>query len=207
MPRVAIYSRVSTNDKGQTIENQVFDMKRFCEMHQHELIFQEHDIISGTKSKKPGLQRLLEAAERKEYDILVVWSLDRLTREGALRTLQIIQNLSNYGVGFHSLREPHFDTCGPFKDAIIAIAATLARLERDRISERTKASLNRLKSEGRKLGRPEIPVECESKVVSLYKEGVCIPDICKDVTYILPSGKARNVSRSTVYSILSDWVA
>lgn len=190
--RVAIYTRVSTSDKGQTVENQLFDIRRFCSAQEHAILIEDQDVISGTKARKPGLDRILAAAERKEFDILVVWSLDRLTREGALRTLEIIQQLTKLGVGFHSLQEPHFDTCGPFKDAIIAIAATLAKMERERISERIRTSLKRKKDEGTILGRRRT-IEI-LPILSLKKEGYGVTEICK----------LTGASRSRVYKILAE---
>ena len=147
MRRIAIYTRVSTTDKGQTVENQVHAIEQDCAARKWDIVLRESDYITGTKTRRPGLDRIFASAERGEFDTLVVWSLDRLTREGALRALEIIQYLGKLNVTFISLQEPHFDTCGPFKDAIIAIAATLAKLEREKIVERVNAGLDRSRLE------------------------------------------------------------
>jgi DNA invertase Pin-like site-specific DNA recombinase len=77
-----------------------------------------------------------------------------LTREGALETLQHLNRLSIYGVGFRSFTEPYLDSCGIFKDAVVAILGTIAKQERVRISERVRAGLNHARSQGTKSGNP-----------------------------------------------------
>lgn len=201
--RVALYTRVSTTDKGQTVENQVLACRQGMAIKAWDIVLEEQDCISGTKQRRPGLDRILAAAKRGEFDILVVWSLDRLTREGAFRALEIIQDLSQMGVGFHSLQEPHFDTCGPFKDAIIAIAATLAKLEREKIVERVKAGLERTKAEGTILGPPRIVPFITPRVLELADQGWSIARISSTVKYQTSNGKVKHPSKVTVRSILA----
>ena len=97
---------------------------------------------------------MMSDAAQRRFDVLVFWALDRLTREGALETLQHLNRLSSYGVGFRSFTEPYLDSCGIFKDAVIAILGTIAKQERVRISERVRAGLDRAKSQGTKSGKP-----------------------------------------------------
>jgi DNA invertase Pin-like site-specific DNA recombinase len=204
--RVALYTRVSTTDKGQTIENQVLALRADCEARKEDIALEGHDYISGAKQSRPGLDRIFAAAEAKQFDVLVVWSLDRLTREGAFRALEIIQNLGKLGIGFRSLQEPHFDTCGPFKDAIIAIAATLAKLEREKIVERVKAGLERVKAEGRVLGPPRIIPHIAPRVLELAAQGWKAPRIASTVkyrTHAVPY-KVRHPSLATVRRILAE---
>ena len=195
--RVAIYTRVSTADKGQTIENQVRQLRADCAARGDEIVMEESDMTSGTKRDRPGLNQIFLSAMDKEFDCLVVWSLDRLTREGAFRALEIIQNLGKTGVAFRSLSEPHFDTCGPFKDAIIAIAATLAKLEREKIVERVKAGLERTRAAGTVLGRPKIQTALTPQVLELHGQGFSLGKIAIRV----------NTSKTTVQRILSRQVA
>jgi DNA invertase Pin-like site-specific DNA recombinase len=86
--------------------------------------------------------------------LLLFWALDRLSREGVLETLRYLERLTSYGVGYRSFTEQFFDSCGVFKDAIIAVLATLAKQERVRRSERTKAGLALARNRGKRLGRP-----------------------------------------------------
>ena len=93
-------------------------------------------------------------ASKRRFDLVLFWALDRLSREGVLETLQHLNRLTSYGVGFRSYTEQFFDSCGIFKEAVIAIMATLAKQERVKRSERTKAGLDRVRAAGKRLGRP-----------------------------------------------------
>jgi DNA invertase Pin-like site-specific DNA recombinase len=86
--------------------------------------------------------------------VVLFWALDRFTREGALETLQHLNELSNHGVAYRSYTEAYLDSCGLFKDAIVAILGTIAQLERVRISQRVRAGLQRAKLKGTRSGNP-----------------------------------------------------
>ena len=87
---------------------------------------------------------------------MLFWSLDRFSREGVLTTLQYLQRLTSYGVGWRSFTEQYLDSCGIFRDAVLSILATIAAQERVRISERVLAGLARARRHGRIGGRPRI---------------------------------------------------
>lgn len=70
------------------------------------------DYDTGKHSDRAGFKRMFEAASKREIDVVLFWSLDRFTREGALPTLQHLNTLTRYGVGFHSYTEPYLDPCG-----------------------------------------------------------------------------------------------
>lgn len=193
--RVALYTRVSTADKGQTTENQVLQLRAACELRGWEIVLEESDIISGTKEKRVGLQKIYDAAVLRDFDVLFVWSLDRLTREGAFRALEIIQRLGKMDVGFESLSEPHFSTCGPFKDAIIAIAATLAKLEREKIVERVKAGLERTKKKGTILGRPKIGAKYQKQIIAMSMMGLNADKIANELPILISPRTVRRVLR------------
>jgi DNA invertase Pin-like site-specific DNA recombinase len=112
------------------------------------------DHQSGKTAQRPQLQALFAAAARREVDVVVFWSLDRFTREGALATLQHLALLGSYGVRFRSFTEPYLDSCGLWGDAIIAILGTIAKQERVRIVERVKAGIERARTAGTKSGTP-----------------------------------------------------
>ena len=99
-------------------------------------------------------------ASKRRFDLLIFWSLDRLSREGVLETLQHLNRLTSYGVAYRSFTEQYFDSCGIFKDAVISILATIAKQERVRLSERTRAGLAIARSKGRQLGRPRLQGPC-----------------------------------------------
>jgi DNA invertase Pin-like site-specific DNA recombinase len=169
--RAAVYARVSTD--GQETENQLLQMARFVESQGWE----RRDFIdhqSGKTALRPQLQALFAAAARREVDVVVFWSLDRFTREGALATLQHLALLGSYGVRFRSYTEPYLDSCGLWGDAIIAILGTIAKQERVRTVERVKAGIERARTVGTKSGRPigAPPVVFDrARLVELRKAG------------------------------------
>jgi len=97
---------------------------------------------------------MFAAASRREFDCLLFWSLDRLRREGTVATLNHLQRLNSYGVGYRSYTEQYLDSTGMFKEAVVGILAAVARQERVRLTERTIAGLQRAKAQGRVGGRP-----------------------------------------------------
>src|SRR5439155_26056257 len=99
-----------------------------------------------------------------------------LSREGVLETLNHLQRLSASGVGWRSYQESYVDSCGPFKDVVISLMATLAKQERLRISERTKAGLQRARRAGKVLGRPRVEVDVV-KLRSLQEGGMSLRKI------------------------------
>jgi DNA invertase Pin-like site-specific DNA recombinase len=135
-------------------------------------VFREYaDYESGGKSDRTALKQMFEDASRRKFDLLLFWSLDRLSREGVFETLTYLRRLEQYGVGFRSFTEPYFDSCGVFKDAVISIMAVLAKQERIRMSERTKAGLAIARARGKTLGRPRTMTATPGDVLRLRKEG------------------------------------
>jgi DNA invertase Pin-like site-specific DNA recombinase len=151
--RVAVYLRISTKDGRQDTDNQRLQLRQFCASQGWEIVREYEDQESGGTSARAQFQTMLRDASQRRFDVLLFWSLDRLTREGALPTLQYLNTLSSYGVGFRSFTEPYLDSCGMFKDAIIAILGTIARQERVRMSERVRAGLERARIRGTKSGK------------------------------------------------------
>jgi DNA invertase Pin-like site-specific DNA recombinase len=158
--RVALYLRVST-DKQET-ENQAAQLRDFAAKQGWTIVHEYADYESGAKAGRIEFREMFDAASRREFDLLLFWALDRLSREGVLETLQYLNRLTSCGVGFRSFTEQFFDSCGIFKDAIIAIMATLAKQERIKRAERTRAGLARVKASGKALGRPKLMVEAEA---------------------------------------------
>jgi DNA invertase Pin-like site-specific DNA recombinase len=168
--RVAMYGRVSTKDRGQDSENQMTQLREFAQK-QGWTIFDEYvDQESGAKSDRSEFQRMFQDASRRKFDVLLFWSLDRLSREGVLETLQHLNRLASYGVAYRSFTEQYFDSCGIFKDAVISILATVAKQERVRLSERTKAGLATARAKGRLIGRPRLKVQ-PAEIVRLKAQG------------------------------------
>lgn len=191
--RVALYSRVSTKDKGQDVENQQRQLKDFAKKQGWIISHEFSDRTSGKTSDREQFKKMLSAASRREFDVLLFWSLDRLSREGALETLQHLQRLTAYGIGYRSFTEPYLDSLGPFRDGVISILACLARQERIRLSERTIAGLERARARGRVGGRPRI--ECDrGRILGLHSAGKSLGEIAKQL----------GMSKTTVHRIVDD---
>jgi DNA invertase Pin-like site-specific DNA recombinase len=199
-----IYARVST--QRQETENQLRQMRTFAasqgwagfrdtETPPREFI----DHESGkTAAQRPRFVALMEAATRREIDVVLFWSLDRFSREGALATLQHLDRLSSYGVGFRSFTEPYLDSCGMFKDAVIAILGTIAKQERVRLSERVTAGLERAREggtrSGKAIGRPRRVFDKEA-AAARRRAGESYPQIAR----------ALGVGQGTVVRALKDF--
>jgi DNA invertase Pin-like site-specific DNA recombinase len=152
--RAAIYARVSLEDGRQTVENQRQQLAEFCQRMQWKVVSEFHDNKSGKNLDRPGFKKMLGAASRKEFDVLVFWDLSRLSRGGVVEVLNFLQLLKGWGVAFRSLQEAYLDSLGPFSDVVISLLASIAKLEREKIRERTLAGLARARKEGRVGGRP-----------------------------------------------------
>jgi DNA invertase Pin-like site-specific DNA recombinase len=157
--RCAIYGRVSTKDKGQEVENQLRQLREFAGTQGWSIVREYIDRETGSTGDRDQFKAMFEDASRRRFDCVLFWSLDRLTREGTLETLQYLNRLAAYGVGYRSFTEAYLDSTGLWKDAIISILATIAKQERLRISERTRAGLERARRQGKILGRPKVDVD------------------------------------------------
>jgi len=154
--RIAIYARVSTNDKGQDPLNQLLQLREFAVQQGWAVVAEFTDELSAKNGHRAGFKAMFQAAEAHRFDCLLFWSLDRLTREGTFATLQYLRRLSDLGIRFKSFTEQYVDSLGVFGEAIIGILAAVAQQERIRLSERTKAGLQRVRAKGQQLGRPRL---------------------------------------------------
>lgn len=149
----AIYTRVSTGK--QDAENQRLMLHQFATTQGWTIAAEYCDEITGGTSDRPQFQQMFQDASQRKFDVLLFWSLDRLSREGVLPTLQHLQRLTSYGVAWRSFTEQYLDSTGIFRDAVVGILAVVAKQEKIRISERTRAGLARARREGKQLGRPK----------------------------------------------------
>jgi len=178
--KIALYARVSTKDKGQDTENQLVQLREFAAIQGWQVTREYIDHETGGTSDREQFQGMFSDASRRKFDLLLFWSLDRLSREGALETLQHLNRLTSHGVDYKSFTEQYLDSCGIFKDAIISIMATLAKQERVRLSERTKAGLAIARSKGRQIGRPRLKVH-SSDVARLKAQGLSLRAVGREL--------------------------
>jgi len=152
--RAALYTRVSTRDKGQETANQLQQLREFCAAQNWPVVVEYEDHESGGKADRAEFRTMMTDATRRRFDVIVFWALDRFSREGVPETHMHLKRLDDAGVRFRSLTEPYFDSCGMFRDAVISIVASVAKQERIRIGERVRAGLMRAMTGGTRSGRP-----------------------------------------------------
>jgi DNA invertase Pin-like site-specific DNA recombinase len=189
--RVAIYARVSTVDKGQDVENQLRQLREYCDRQQWAVVHEYIDHATGKNAARDAFKQLFDDASKRKFDLVLVWALDRFTREGILETFEHIRKLNGYQVQFESYTEPHFRTTGPAGELMLAVAAWIATQERLRVSERTKAGMARVRSQGKHIGRPRL-VRDRVKAVEMREAGLSLSNIAH-VLGISKSSAARLV--------------
>ena len=172
--RVAIYARVSTDDKGQNPENQLRELRAWCINSGHMISHEYVERESGRKSadRRKQFAALFDDASKRKFDCVLFWALDRFSREGMAQTIAHLQRFVSCGVAFHSYTEPHLATDNePVRNILLASLSSLAKLEAQKISDRTKAGMIRAKANGIKIGRPKLGIEIRQKIAQRAKKG------------------------------------
>jgi DNA invertase Pin-like site-specific DNA recombinase len=157
--RVGLYLRVSKDDGSQEADNQLLQLRDFCERWEdHRLVAEYVDRESGTRGRRErrDFDRMFADAGRRRFDVLLFWALDRFSREGIRKTIAHLQRLDHCGVAFKSFTEPFLDTDNELiAHIVIGVSSYYAQQEALRISERTKAGLQRARAAGKVVGRPD----------------------------------------------------
>ena len=157
--KAAVYARVSTSNGSQTCENQLLELRRYCEARGWIVYAEYTDEMSGAKDRRPGLDRLLLEARRAKFQVVVCWALDRIGRD-LKHLLAVLEDLQSLNIPFVSLKEG-LDRGSASGRLQLAILAALSQFERERLKERTIAGLQRARARGKRLGRPSEPVPLE----------------------------------------------
>lgn len=157
--KIAIYARVST--KKQETLNQLAQLREFAAKQGWSIVEEYVDIVTGSgKKERPRFLAMMQHASQSQFDLLLFWSLDRLSREGIVRTLGYLQQFKAWNVGWRSYTQPFLDTGNQMvTDIVLSVLAAVAQQERLTISERTVAGLRRAKNAGKVLGRPAADVD------------------------------------------------
>lgn len=193
MKAVAIYIRVST--EKQELRNQLADLKAYCSKNEWKAVKEYSDVVTGKEireEKRPGFTELFADAHKRKFDIVLFWDLSRFSRAGTLYTLQKLQELKNLGIDWVSYQESYISSLGQFSDIVISIMSTLAKLEREKISERTKSGLRTAKAKGKLLGRPARMCENGHKMARVYIKRIdgknIYEYICKECNNVSKKG-------------------
>jgi len=190
MKRAALYCRVSTVD--QHPETQLGELRQFAANKGFQVVGEYTDHgFSGTKARRPQLDLMMDDARRHRFDVLLVWSCDRLARS-TKHLLQTIDELNGMGIQFLSQREA-IDTEGPLGRAILVIVSAMAELERCIIIERVRAGMRRARLEGRQIGRSRLDVD-RQQVIDDRRSGMSLTQVAKK----------HNISRASVCRLMKE---
>jgi len=189
MFRAGLYARVSTNDQ-QTIPLQIRALREYAARRGWTMAMQVKEVGSGA-SERQLRQKLLEAARRREIDVVLVWRLDRWGRS-VTDLLATLQELEHLGVGFVSLTEA-LDLTTPAGRAMAALLSVFAEFEREILRERVRAGLAHARRNGKRLGRPATAALHVTEIRKLHRAGMSKSEIARRV----------QIGRTSVRRILS----
>jgi DNA invertase Pin-like site-specific DNA recombinase len=151
--RVALYARVSTT-QGQDVGLQLDELREAAARRGWSVVREYVDEgVSGARSSRPALDRLLEEAQAGKFELVAIWKLDRLARS-VTHLLNMTESFNQWGVGLISLRDAHVDTTTPTGRFTLQILGAVAELERSLIRERVIAGVQRARASGKHCGRP-----------------------------------------------------
>lgn len=165
--KAALYARVSTHDQ-QTLSMQMKAMREYAQSRGWEVKQEIEETSSGTK-KRQKQEEIIQAAQRREIDVIVVWKLDRWGRS-LVDLINGLQDLNALGVGFVSITEA-LDFTTPSGKAMAGMLAVFAEFERDMLRERVKAGIAHARAKGKPHGRPKTAALKKEQVKELHEEG------------------------------------
>jgi DNA invertase Pin-like site-specific DNA recombinase len=190
--RAAIYVRVSTD--RQTIENQLRELRQIAERRCWEVVHEYHDAgISGARGRevRPGLDQMLKDAQRRRFDVVMAWAIDRLGRS-LIDLLGTIQALEACGIDLY-LDQQSIDTTTPTGRLMFQITGAFAEFERSMIRQRVRAGLKRAVESGKQLGRPKIGPAIEKRIQAQLRTKKGMLAIAKDLG--VGTGTVQRVKR------------
>ncbi len=190
--RAAIYARVSTIGNGQSPEMQLRELREYCERRGWQIGGEYVDAgISGSKDRRPQLDRMMAEAHKRRFDVVAVWKFDRFARSVS-HLLRALDTFRVLGIEFVSLSES-LDTATPAGRMVFTVLGAVAELERSLIAERVRAGLRNARAKGTRLGRPPVPVD-DTRIARLRSQGHSVRAIASQLGY----------SRSLVHKTLAN---
>jgi len=188
MKRAIVYVRVSTGE--QNLDMQLKELPEYVQRRGWELVDTISDKCTGAKDRIPGLDRLMQDARKRRFDVVVVWKFDRFARSTS-HLLRALEEFNALGIDFVSLHES-VDTSTPMGKMVFTVLGAVAELERSTIRERCDAGRKAAKRRGIKFGRPAVAVNV-SKIRDLRESGLSLRGIAAKV----------GVSHETVSKLLA----
>ena len=176
--RVALYARVSTLNHGQDPEVQLRELRAYCERRGFEIVDEYVDRgISGSRERRPALDKLIAACRKRLVDGVVVYRYDRFAR--SLRQLvNALEEFRSLGIDFISIHEG-VDTSTPNGRLVFGIFASIAEFERELIRDRVRSGLAAAKAKGKRIGRPKVAVDV-LRIASLRRQGRSWAEITRE---------------------------
>jgi DNA invertase Pin-like site-specific DNA recombinase len=182
--RAALYARCSTHDKGQDPELQLSPLREYCQRRDFIITGEYIDNgISGTKERRPQLDMLMDAARKRQIDLVIVWKLDRFGRS-LKQLVMALEELSSLGIGFISYQD-NLDLATPQGRLMSHIIGAMAEFERELIRERVKAGLDNARRKGKKIGRKAVPPVDMAKIIDVHKQSpaLSIRDVARTLGF------------------------
>lgn len=190
---IAIYNRVST-DKQDTA-NQSGQLHAFAAKQGWTVVKVYDDVITGGSHARPAFDQMFQDARNHEFELVLFWSLDRLSREGTEWTLRRLRELAECGVGYKSHEEQYLDTTNPLNEVFISFKAVMAVEEKKRISQRTKAGLAQARLRGVVLGNKPVDVDM-TQLLALRSQGFS----SRKISQLLGIGSSTVLRRLQVHA-------
>lgn len=151
--RVGLYARISTNNHAQDVTMQTRELGEFAVCRGWQIVGEYIDAgISGTKERRPELDRLMSDAHQRRFDVVIVWKFDRFARSVS-HLLRALETFNALGIAFVSLSES-LDTSTPAGKMVFTVLGAVAELERALIVERVRAGMRNARAKGKCIGRP-----------------------------------------------------
>lgn len=194
--KVALYARVSTKQHGQNPETQLLPLRDAAKARGMDVIDEYVDWgISGSKERRPQLDRLMADAKDHKFDVVMVARFDRFARSVS-HLLHALGEFQSQKINFVSLNEA-MDTTTPMGRMVFTVVGAVAELERALIRERVNAGVERARRQGKRLGRPPGTLYDKERVVHLVQSGRSVKSIAKEL----------GISRPTVDKVVAKWRA
>lgn len=181
--RVAIYARVSTPEKGQDPETQLFQLREHAQRRGFVTVGEFVDHASGRTGDRERYKAMLDLVRKRKIDVVLVWRYDRFARS-TQALANALNEFRSLGVDFISYQE-NIDTTTPQGELIFSIMASLAQFESSLISQRVRAGMARAKAQGKPVSRPKITVDLQKQIKDLYEKDISINKISQqlDISY------------------------
>jgi DNA invertase Pin-like site-specific DNA recombinase len=177
--KVAIYARVSTDDKDQDPERQILKCRQYCDLHNHEIIQVEQEHVTGD-SNPITREKFKEILENKDVEGVMVFSIDRLTRQHPTKVMQLLNQFKDMGIKIVSITEPIFNMEGEFSDLLQYFLTWWNNYFLTKLKKDVKSGIERARAQGKQIGRAKNPFN-EYRARQLLKEGKSYGEIAKEL--------------------------